>query len=207
MTEATYLLNWMPNWPGGHAAAALNSTIVPDPRAMEEIARMIAGMEPPGMPGCGPERWEEILAGEDAVRWPDHEAQMAAVSRRWPDTLFELHRETRDGGFMMDCYLDGRVQTLEAEVSFGPLRPDGWREPEAVMAVTPPQGGCGWIPCGQDPSIRILYPAPEDVWMRLADYCGFHFGVMVSEGRITRNWRVQALDNLPEGELRAGQTE
>ena len=135
MGDTTYLLNWMPNWPGGHAAEALNSTIVPDPKTMGEITREIAGMQPPGMPGCGPERWEEILAGDDAIKWPEHEAQMAAVSRRWPDTLFELHMETRDGGFMMDCYLDGQVQTLDLEISIGPLQPDTWREPDTAGRI------------------------------------------------------------------------
>ena len=55
--------------------------------------------------------------------------------------------------------------------------------------------------------MRVLYPSPEDVWMKLADYCGFHFEVMLLERSIPRNWRTQALDNLPEGELRAGQEE
>ena len=55
--------------------------------------------------------------------------------------------------------------------------------------------------------MRVLYPAPEDIWMKFADRCGFHFGVMVFEGRIPRNWRTQALDNLPQGGILAGHAE
>ena len=55
--------------------------------------------------------------------------------------------------------------------------------------------------------MRVLYPTPEDIWMKFADYCGFHLGVMVFEGRISWNRRTRVLDNLPQGEILAGHAE
>ena len=73
------------------------------------------------------------------------------------------------------------------------------------QGASPPQGGCAWKPCPQAPQMRIFHPSPEDVWIPLADYCGLHFGVMVFEGKAPRKWRAASLNNLPEGQIQAGE--
>ena len=60
---------------------------------------------------------------------------------------------------------------------------------------------CSWKPCGKNPTMRVFYPSPEDYWAPYGDYCEFHFGVIVFEGRVLRNWRAQALADAGEVRL------
>lgn len=132
-TRTTYELTWTPNWPNGHAAAALNSAIVPDPR-MEEVAAMMAQLTGGTSPGdddheAAAREWDEVLSGDLPASWPDHEGHMAAVSRRWPDTLFSLAMEGGGGDHHMDYYLGGLVQTVQGRVVFPPPETGLMREP------------------------------------------------------------------------------
>ena len=63
---------------------------------------------------------------------------------------------------------------------------------------------CTFQPCTDRAVMTVLYPSPEDYWALWGNLCGGHFGMLIWEGRIPRNWRAHAAGANP-GEIRAGQ--
>lgn len=60
------------------------------------------------------------LEGSEA-KWYDHEEEMRELSRSFPTTLFELHREGEENGDVWDKYfLNGKMQECYAEMTIPP---------------------------------------------------------------------------------------
>ena len=133
-TKSTYGLSWEPLWPNGKIIPDDEPT--PQP-TMEEITRLLAAVTEGTEPGSNDHdraalEWDEILNGELPACWPDREARMAAVSRRWPETIFRLSIETREDELhtihRLDYHLYGMIQTVEGTILFPPMERDRMRE-------------------------------------------------------------------------------
>lgn len=56
---------------------------------------------------------------EESCKWYDHDKDMVAVSRDFPDTLFELSGEGEESGDIWKKYfLNGKVQVAKAKIIF-----------------------------------------------------------------------------------------
>lgn len=59
-----------------------------------------------------------LLAGE-AVKWYDHEGDMRAYSKRYPNTLFVLKGEGEESGdIWVEYHKNGKMQRCKARVGF-----------------------------------------------------------------------------------------
>lgn len=64
---------------------------------------------------------EYALIDENEAKWYDHESDMRELSRRFPNTLFELHGEGEDSGDIWVKYFkNGKMQSCEARIEFDP---------------------------------------------------------------------------------------
>lgn len=60
----------------------------------------------------------------DAVKWYDHDDDMIAVSKLFPDVLFCLHGEGDNNDDLWETYyLDGKKQHCGAEIIYPPFDP------------------------------------------------------------------------------------
>ena len=60
----------------------------------------------------------------DAVKWYEHDVDMIAVSKLFPDVLFALHGEGDGNDDLWDkYYLDGKMQCCNAEIVYPPFDP------------------------------------------------------------------------------------
>jgi hypothetical protein len=58
----------------------------------------------------------------ESIKWYDHESDIKAFSKRFPDVVFTLHGEGEESGDIWVKYFkDGKMQKVEAQIVFAPF--------------------------------------------------------------------------------------
>ncbi len=58
----------------------------------------------------------------ESIKWYDHESEMKAFSKRFPDVVFTLHGEGEESGDLWVKYFkDGKMHRVDAVISYAPF--------------------------------------------------------------------------------------
>ena len=94
-----------------------NITWTTDQPDREQLLQLIAPLyhdfKPPGRPPTEEEMEEvrEAADGSESTKWYDAENHIAALSTRWPDTLFTIDCNDHDGDRWMSFIRNGQLLT------------------------------------------------------------------------------------------------
>lgn len=69
--------------------------------------------------------YEHLVSGnEDSVKWYEHDENMRAVSKEYPDILFTLYGEGEESGdIWVKYYKNGKSQVANAQIKFDEFDP------------------------------------------------------------------------------------
>ena len=97
--------------------------------------------------------WVRILTGEDETTWYQHQADMAHVSRLWPQVDFIMHLNGEDSlDFTIEYYQRGLVQPAEGRIEYPEFDPATLEQPKRHPTdVMRPETFChqGWLALAQ----------------------------------------------------------
>lgn len=69
----------------------------------------------------------EFLSGREECKWYDHEADLRAISKKFPEALFRLQGKSEDHNMWVKYFQNGKTQWCPAKITYDPFDPRNLR--------------------------------------------------------------------------------